>query len=200
MRYLIETFIILLNYWQCGRKHWQAVQRPGAPPAGADRPAGSARLQRGAQVCQEHREITHHSRVQGRGTFPEFFHSMLYSVGQVAQINSEIVEGVTTELVQLSSFYLGLTNEWLEAMAVALGNASKVGLVVRIDFRSAVLTILFCLGWERRGAGVLPSVPGGPGGTPLPPRPLPHRLPGDAPVQGQGAQDECCSNVQTVHL
>ena len=40
------------------------------------------------------------------------------------------MEGVTTELVQLSSFYLGLTNEWLEAMAVALGNTGKVGLIL----------------------------------------------------------------------
>jgi len=44
---------------------------------------------------------------------------------EVAKINTEIVEGVTKEMSQLSSFYLGVTNEWLEAMALAMGN-SKV--------------------------------------------------------------------------
>ena len=42
---------------------------------------------------------------------------------RVAEINQEIVEGVTQELGQLTSFYLGVTNEWLEAMALtAAGN------------------------------------------------------------------------------
>ena len=42
---------------------------------------------------------------------------------EVAAINSEIVEGVTKELAgQLEAFYLGVTNEWLEAMAVATGD------------------------------------------------------------------------------
>ena len=41
----------------------------------------------------------------------------------MAEINQEIVEGVTQELGQLTSFYLGVTNEWLEAMALtAAGN------------------------------------------------------------------------------
>eukprot|EP00090_Calanus_glacialis_P005869 TRINITY_DN14565_c0_g1_i1.p1 TRINITY_DN14565_c0_g1~~TRINITY_DN14565_c0_g1_i1.p1 ORF type:complete len:1588 (-),score=590.08 TRINITY_DN14565_c0_g1_i1:93-4856(-) len=44
---------------------------------------------------------------------------------EVAKINTEIVEGVTKEMNQLSSFYLGVTNEWLEAMALAMGS-SKV--------------------------------------------------------------------------
>jgi len=42
---------------------------------------------------------------------------------EVAKINTEIVEGVTKEMGQLSSFYLGVTNEWLEAMALAMGNS-----------------------------------------------------------------------------
>jgi hypothetical protein len=48
---------------------------------------------------------------------------------EVAKINTEIVEGVTKEMTQLSSFYLGVTNEWLEAMAVAMGSskAHKTG-------------------------------------------------------------------------
>ena len=40
---------------------------------------------------------------------------------QVAEINSEIVEGVTKEMTQLTSLYLGLTNEWLEAVARTSG-------------------------------------------------------------------------------
>ena len=44
---------------------------------------------------------------------------------QVAEINSEIVEGVTKEMTQLTSLYLGVTNEWLEAMAMTSG-ANKV--------------------------------------------------------------------------
>jgi len=48
---------------------------------------------------------------------------------EVAKINSEIVEGVTKEMNHLSSFYLGVTNEWLEAMALAMGSnkANKAG-------------------------------------------------------------------------
>lgn len=47
---------------------------------------------------------------------------------EVAKINTEIVEGVTKEMNHLSSFYLGVTNEWLEAMALAMGsNKAKVG-------------------------------------------------------------------------
>merc|ERR1719150_2293465 len=45
---------------------------------------------------------------------------------QVAEINSEIVEGVTKEMTQLTSLYLGVTNEWLEAMAMTSG-AKKTG-------------------------------------------------------------------------
>ena len=40
---------------------------------------------------------------------------------EVAKINSEIIQGVTEEMAQLSAFYLGVTNEWLEAMALAMG-------------------------------------------------------------------------------
>ena len=40
---------------------------------------------------------------------------------EVAKINTEIVEGVTSELGQLTSFYLGMTNEWLEAMVITSG-------------------------------------------------------------------------------
>jgi hypothetical protein len=41
----------------------------------------------------------------------------------VAAINTEIVEGVTKELApHLEAFYLGVTNEWLEAMALAIGD------------------------------------------------------------------------------
>jgi len=40
---------------------------------------------------------------------------------EVAKINSEIIQGVTEEMTQLEAFYLGVTNEWLEAMALAMG-------------------------------------------------------------------------------
>ena len=40
---------------------------------------------------------------------------------EVARINTEIVDGVTSELGQLTSFYLGVTNEWLEAMVITSG-------------------------------------------------------------------------------
>ena len=41
----------------------------------------------------------------------------------MAAINTEIVEGVTHELgPHLAAFYLGVTNEWLEAMAMAIGD------------------------------------------------------------------------------
>ena len=43
----------------------------------------------------------------------------------VAEINSEIVEGITKEMTQLTSLYLGVTNEWLGAMAMTSG-AKKV--------------------------------------------------------------------------
>lgn len=36
----------------------------------------------------------------------------------MAEINTEIVEGITKEMSQLTSLYLGVTNEWLEAMAM----------------------------------------------------------------------------------
>jgi hypothetical protein len=46
---------------------------------------------------------------------------------QVAAINTEIVEGVTKELgPHLESFYLGVTNEWLEAMALAIGGKQQL--------------------------------------------------------------------------
>ena len=50
----------------------------------------------------------------------------------VAEINSEIVEGITKEMTQLTSLYLGVTNEWLEAMAMTSG-ASKVRKLLRIS-------------------------------------------------------------------
>merc|ERR1719336_1115953 len=45
---------------------------------------------------------------------------------EVAKINTEIVDGITQEMEQLTSFYLGVTNEWLEAMLIAAGG-NKVG-------------------------------------------------------------------------
>ena len=69
---------------------------------------------------------------------------------EVAKINSEIISGVTVEMRQLQvcqrhfsfqipkakkypnkhfnmkAFYLGVTNEWLEAMALAMGIHKKV--------------------------------------------------------------------------
>jgi len=45
---------------------------------------------------------------------------------EVAKINSEIISGVTEEMRQLQAFYLGVTNEWLEAMALAMGIHKKV--------------------------------------------------------------------------
>ena len=63
----------------------------------------------------------------------------------MAKINSEIISGVTEEMRQLQvclfksnfpkhrnehlflkAFYLGVTNEWLEAMALAMGIHKKV--------------------------------------------------------------------------
>lgn len=41
---------------------------------------------------------------------------------EVAKINSEIISRVTEEMEQLEAFYLGVTNEWLEAMALAMEN------------------------------------------------------------------------------
>ena len=49
---------------------------------------------------------------------------------EVAEINSEIVEGITKEMTQLTSLYLGVTNEWLEAMAMTSG-ANKVSRMIR---------------------------------------------------------------------
>ena len=54
---------------------------------------------------------------------------------EVAEINSEIVEGVTKEMTQLTSLYLGVTNEWLEAMAMTSG-ANKVSKMIRESTRS----------------------------------------------------------------
>ena len=48
---------------------------------------------------------------------------------EVAEINSEIVEGITKEMTQLTSLYLGVTNEWLEAMAMTSG-ANKVSKMI----------------------------------------------------------------------
>ena len=53
---------------------------------------------------------------------------------EVAKINSEIVEGVTSEMRQLTSFYLGVTNEWLEAMVITAGG-NKVRMESLIDPR-----------------------------------------------------------------
>ena len=72
---------------------------------------------------------------------------------EVAKINSEIISGVTEEMRQLQvsynsfpsrnfnigkntpfhlkAFYLGVTNEWLEAMALAMGIHKKVASVSR---------------------------------------------------------------------
>ena len=71
---------------------------------------------------------------------------------RVAEINQEIVEGVTQELGQLTSFYLGVTNEWLEAMALtAAGNkVRKYFFLFQIFFHRP----LFSGGWRE---GVLPS-------------------------------------------
>ena len=44
-----------------------------------------------------------------------------YYQDQVAEINTEIVEGITKEMRQLTSLYLGVTNEWLEAMTMTSG-------------------------------------------------------------------------------
>ena len=71
----------------------------------------------------------------------------------MAKINSEIISGVTEEMRQLQvrynsftfrnfnigkntsfhlkAFYLGVTNEWLEAMALAMGIHKKVASVSR---------------------------------------------------------------------
>jgi len=44
---------------------------------------------------------------------------------EVARSNTEIIEGVTSNLKHLESFYLGVTNEWLEAMAMVIGDKQK---------------------------------------------------------------------------
>ena len=70
---------------------------------------------------------------------------------EVAKINSEIICGVTEEMRQLQvflnillsdrmyilysqAFYLGVTNEWLEAMALAMGINKKVRFVTSHHF------------------------------------------------------------------
>ena len=70
---------------------------------------------------------------------------------EVAKINSEIICGVTEEMRQLQvclnillsdrmyilysqAFYLGVTNEWLEAMALAMGINKKVRFVTNHHF------------------------------------------------------------------
>ena len=58
---------------------------------------------------------------------PEFENTFILFQDEVAKINTEIVEGVTSELGQLTSFYLGVTNEWLEAMVITSGG-NKVGI------------------------------------------------------------------------
>ena len=47
--------------------------------------------------------------------------SVLYK-DEVAKSNTEIVDGVTRHLKHLEAFYLGVTNEWLEAMSVVIGD------------------------------------------------------------------------------
>jgi len=44
---------------------------------------------------------------------------------EVARSNTEIVEGVTTKLKHLDAFYLGVTNEWLQAMAMVIGDKQQ---------------------------------------------------------------------------
>ena len=76
---------------------------------------------------------------------------MLYQE-RVAEINQEIVEGVTQELGQLTSFYLGVTNEWLEAMALtAAGNKVREYF---FPFQIFFHRPFFSGGWRE---GVLPS-------------------------------------------
>ena len=71
---------------------------------------------------------------------------------RVAEINQEIVEGVTQELGQLTSFYLGVTNEWLEAMAltVAGNKVMKYFFSVSNIFSSSI----FLRRVERRSASL----------------------------------------------
>ena len=40
---------------------------------------------------------------------------------EVAASNTEILEGITSHLKHLESFYLGVTNEWLQAMSLVIG-------------------------------------------------------------------------------
>lgn len=40
---------------------------------------------------------------------------------EVAASNTQILEGITAHLKHLESFYLGVTNEWLQAMSVVIG-------------------------------------------------------------------------------
>ena len=52
---------------------------------------------------------------------------------EVAEINSEIVEGITKEMTQLTSLYLGVTNEWLEAMAMTSRPNKVSKMITRIN-------------------------------------------------------------------
>ena len=49
---------------------------------------------------------------------------------EVAKSNAEIVEGVTTHLKHLQAFYLGVTNEWLDAMSMVIGDKQVQGLTL----------------------------------------------------------------------
>jgi len=44
---------------------------------------------------------------------------------EVAAVNAEIVDGITKDMRHLTVFCLGVTNEWLEAMAAAVGGGKK---------------------------------------------------------------------------
>jgi len=44
---------------------------------------------------------------------------------EVASSNTQILEGVTTHLKHLECFYLGVTNEWLHAMSMVIGESQR---------------------------------------------------------------------------
>ena len=62
---------------------------------------------------------------------------------QVAEINREIVDGVTKEMSQLTSLYLGVTNEWLEAMAMTSGIKVVYDDIIGVGFLEKLLNL-----WE----------------------------------------------------
>lgn len=44
---------------------------------------------------------------------------------EVASSNTQILDGVTTHLKHLECFYLGVTNEWLQAMSMVIGESQR---------------------------------------------------------------------------